>query len=91
MTIAALGLLILRTPVAWAQQDSAGHPTFTGAYGGRCVSSNPLLKLTSTEEDCTACACYSVIYKLYNTQTLHPRDISDLVVRRRPVVVGQHY
>jgi hypothetical protein len=35
VTIAALGLLILRTPVAWAQEDGAGHPSFTGAYGGQ--------------------------------------------------------
>lgn len=35
VTIAALGLLVLRTPVAWAQEDSGGRPSSTGAYGGQ--------------------------------------------------------
>jgi hypothetical protein len=74
-------------------EQSKGIPCVMRAYElfARCVSRNKLLKLTSTEEDCTACACYSVIYKLYNTQRLHPRDISDFVVRHRPVVVGQYW
>lgn len=70
-----------------------GIPCVMRAYElyARCVSRNPLLKLTSTEEDCTVCACYSVIYKLYNTERLHVRDISDLAVRHRPIVVGQYW
>ena len=74
-------------------EQTTGIPCVMRAYElfARCVSSNPLLKLTSTEEDCTACACYSVIYKLYNTQRLHPRDISELVVRHRPVAVAQQW